>query len=246
MTNFRIGFPHIPFDASSVTPSMAAATGFEAANLITGSRGDSFHLAAASASDLTLSFPVTLGHTADYLYLAHADWLKGYNVSTVALEAGGVTVYSNADFANVTLVGPRHEDFIAAFAASAAATDWVLRLQASAATLYPFSKAYFGRFFDFGREPIKPIELSRKRNGDVSRDARYTFSLTWQDISDAKVCELFSSVLRWADVSPVVLYDADNAVLPGCTVIHAKIVSHERTTVALNSNDVTIDFRELI
>lgn len=246
MTGFLIGFPDIPFEAASITSNLTASIGYEAHNTITGGRGDSFRLAASTVSDLALTYSLSADAQAEFAWIGRASMLKGSNVQSITLNAGS-TIYQNTDFQNATLVGRKLDDFIATFARCAPAKPFVLTLSASPGSYYPMSKVYMGLFFDFGRDPIKKISFTQASDSELSRSNALSFSLTWEGIGADKMTELSDSLLAYADINPVILYDSSAKVLPGCVAMHAKISGHTIEPDSVPGQyRITLSFEELI
>lgn len=152
---------------------------------------------------------------------------------------------SDTAFDTATLRGPRSEDYISAFSASTAYRYWWLQYGASAASKYPRSKDYFGSWFDFGREPIYPAEQSR--TGERwQREAAYEFTLTWVGISNTLAASFNDLIVKYKDISPVVLYDAGDYVLNGHRTLHAWVRDVTITPDAFNQNTIRVVFEEAL
>ncbi len=246
MTEFFLGFPDVPFDAVSITSSETAETGFEAENTILGSRADYFRLADSTTNTLSLTYSLTSNAQAEFLWLGRASMLQGAKVDSITLNAGS-TIYQNTAFLSETLTGRKTDDFLATFARCAPAKPFVLSLSATSASYYPFSKAYFGLWFDMGRDPRRGYSVSASTDSEVARSDAMTFSLSWEGVTEAKVTELTDSILENADVSPLVLYDSSGKVLPGCTTMHATLEDHSITPDSVPGQyTVSLTFKELV
>lgn len=242
MTDFKIGYPSIPFNVQSITCTHTAETGFDADNLVTGSRHTGFQLASASASQMTLTYHLSSAMPAEYFYIGGARRLTGDSVFKAVL-ANGSTVYSTTSLAQYANKGPRAEDFLTTFNETASASTWTVALSPTAASFYSMDKVYFGKFLDMGREPMLPIEVTRDKQTSVAKAAPFAFQLQWAGVTNSAVAELTASVLQYADTNPVVLHDGGDCVLP-YDIIFAKVTGHTITPDMVDSNTVIIDFEE--
>lgn len=179
-------------------------------------------LQTASTTDIELTYALPSGTTkvADFLYLARADILKAQTVNKCLLRSSpdNVTYTSRlgttAAFQTRTFSGPRAEDlvFTRTFNDDTGGVSvsgfryWKLVIGCTSNSKRPFSKAYFGSFFDFGRDPVYPVTITRVENGSTIRDSAHQVVFIWEGITDAKRIEFQTSVAKYQQVTPLVLY----------------------------------------
>lgn len=145
-----------------------------------------------------------------------------------------------------SLTGPQADDYITSFSTSSAARHYWVQLGASTANKFQHRKQYFGSLFDFGRDPVYGATRKRKVKTTGNRFPKYEYILTWKGITDAKIQSLNSSILKYRDINPVILYDSNNYVLDGFTSLHSYITEADITSVNYNNNTVQLTFEEAI
>lgn len=249
MTNFLIGYPDIPFRATTQTPSGTAATGYGPTNLVTGSRQLYSKLDTATTATQTWLYNLGSGVTAsaNYFAICRAKLLKGGGAVGVGLTYTGASSSVHSATVNFSsLLGPQADDYFTTFTATAAAQEWQVSISASTSNKFAHSKHYFGTLFDFGREPSYGLTSVRKALTKNSRFPAHTYKLEWEGISDTIANSFNSTILNKADINPVLLYDASNLVLHGFTVLHAIVRDAEIRPTAVNTNTITATFEELV
>lgn len=247
-SNFLIGYADIPFRAGAASASGTAATGYGSDKLVTGSRAEYFALATATTTTQTFAYDLGSGvtSTANYLAICNAKLLKRGATVTVALSNGGGAVLAAQTLNFSSLTGPQSDDYITSFATSSTNRNWTVTITASTACKFEHSKHYFGTLFDMGREPLYTFPTKREKENGRVRVPPYVYELRWEGITDAVVQSLNSSIMRYRDINPVLLYDANNYVLNGFTSMHAQIIDHKIEAATVNQYNVTITFEQLI
>ena len=251
MTNLLLGYPDIPFSSSV----LASPSGASALWVINGGRTYHFTRATAGTSS-TWDFDLGSGNTATpaYLYVARADLIRKRDsaASTWTLTGSASSSFTSPDtetgtFNTADLVGPRQEDLLlTSLSYSTAYRYWRFTVTTTASFQHKFSKVYFGAWFDFGREPVAPLRIDRQVITPGARELPNRFRLIWRGISDGTLNSLSSKILAHADLNPVILYDPTELVLPGFTVMHARIVQSAIAPESMNSNRVELELEELI
>lgn len=156
--------------------------------------------------------------------------------------------YTDAGFTGETLYGPRGEDWISSFSTTTAYRYWygVYAPNTSSGSKFPHSKLHFGSWFDFGREPLYPMLQKREAYSSGSREARYIFECEWQGITDAIAEDFIDKIVKYKDVSPVVLYDAGDYCLNDMRSMHAWLTRVELDKAHHNSNTIRCTFEEAL
>lgn len=146
-----------------------------------------------------------------------------------------------------TLIGPQSEDFLETFTASTAYRYWNFWAGADVSNDYPVNKVMFGTGFDLGRDPVYPRQIQRRLLAKSNRTQTYGFSFSWEGITDATLASFMSSIFRFKDAMPIVLYTTSyHDVLNEAMAVHCKIASGSFTKVAPDSNKITLEFEEEI
>lgn len=265
-TNLLIAYPQITIDATSVTSSSSADTSYPIKNVITGGRPNITQLATATTSSwIKFDIGASAAKTIDYLIVAKAKTLKSAGSKKVLLDGSTDDVsYTNicgaaSTFQSLSLYGPHSEDliFTSDLANSASGTlpanptyrywrFWAAGEGTEPSKKWPFSKVYFGTWFDFGRDPIYPREVTKRIRTTADRNSFYVFRFTWEGITAAKLNDAFSKFLGNSDV-PVFLYTATyHDPLMDHRLVHAVVADYSVTPVIDNTYTVSITFEELI
>lgn len=265
-TNLLIGYPDIPRLASSISISGTTENSSRPIlNVVTGGRGEYFQAGGSAASTAYLQFDMGAGvtDTAEYLFVPNAKWLKAAGANRLLLSGwDGSTetdiIGTSTGLATRTFSGANGDDLmfasgfndqISGALPSAAYRYFRLRFGDSTATEsrnWRFSKAYFGRFFDMGRDPVYPREATLRAQSLTERRGGYNFRFTWRGVTDEKVAELFETILRDIE-SPVVLYTSSyHEVLFSMRTLHALVTEHSVQPISVNSNLVELTFSEII
>lgn len=174
---------------------------------------------------------------------ADRESLEAYMTSKWSTAASA----SETALDSATLYGPRAEDYVSSFSASTAYRYWWAQYGASGSgSKYPHSKLHFGSWFDFGREPIYPMLQKREAYSSGSREARYIFECEWQGITDSVMEDFIDKIVKYKDVSPVILYDASDYCLNDMRQMHAWLTSAEFDKTSHNSNTIRCVFEEAL
>lgn len=269
MTNLKIAYADIPYNAVTITPTIADDPLQPVYNLIAGERIWRY---ATVSTGTSLSIVFDLGfdyaekqNTADYLIIARADLLINTGVTAVALaRSADGSSYTNevndASFASATLYGPRTDDYIATFTATSAYRYWKVTFTSGGAINFWHSKLYFGRFLTFDNAPEYTIRREASPQSEWyaasgamfqarTQEPRYEFDFTWKGLADSTALDFNDKVVRFKDKCPVFLYtSAVTKILDVQTVVHAKLTRHEisRNSKITNYNQINATFTELI
>lgn len=269
MTNLKIAYPDIPYNAVTITPTITDDPLQPVYNLIAGERIWRY---ATGSTNTTLSIVFDLGfdfadkqNTAEYLIIGRADLLQNTGVTGITLARSDdfsvwTTVYTDASFASATLYGPRTDDYIATFTATSSFRWWKMTYTSGGAINFYHSKLYFGRFLTFDTAPQYKIKREASANSQWyassgamfpvrTQEPRYEFDFVWKGQTDTTATSFFDNVVRFKDKCPVFLYtSAVPKILDSQYIIHAKLQDHEirRSSGITNYNEITATFTELI
>ncbi len=257
-----IGYPHIPLLSQTTTAlALTDSVTTPRTNMITGARYD---FAQPSTSGTLFSTRYDLGAavslSVEYLFIAGARLAFRQGADRMYVQSwNGV---SNTDvvgrkslLSGATFTGPRAEDLIfvtgfndtiAASLPSAVSRYWDLHIGHSATSAaWTVRKAYFGRFFDFGRSPRYPLTQKRFFKNSHNREARHTFEVTWDGVTDAKRTEFINTLGRYADLHPVVLWDSTNVLLNSFRTLHCTMTDFQIEPRQKDVASISITFEEL-
>lgn len=265
-TNLLIAYPQITIDATTVTTSTSADSSYPIANCITGARANGTQLASAATSSwVKFDLGASSSKTIEYLIVAGAKSLKAAGSKKCLLDGSTDDVsYTNicgaaSTFQSLSLYGPHSEDliFTSDLGDSVSGTlpatisyrywrFWAAGEGTEPSKKWPFSKVYFGSWFDFGRDPIHPRVITKRIRTGSDRQSFYGFTFTWEGITSAKLNEAFSKFLGNQDV-PIFLYTSlYSDVLLDHTLVHCTVASYTVTPVIDNTYTLQITFEELI
>jgi hypothetical protein len=259
MTNLLIGYPDIPL-RGTVTASATEDSSYPVANLITGSRGNMFQFnATVTAPWIKSDMGASATASMQYFFIARANLLKAGGATQLTLQSStNDSVWTDrigaaASFQTRTFTGPRSEDllFTSSFNddeggySSSAFRYWRI-LGATTASKFMFSKWYCGNWFDFGREPAYPAEQTRGALHSNQREPSYIFDLTWVGISNSLKESFIDTIVKYKDISPVVLYDAADYVLNAHKTLHAWVREVDITVDVYNQHTIRARFEEAL
>lgn len=235
-TNLLIGYPHIPWDATSITLLSGTSTvsGFDIEDMVSGSRGKLYEGVPHATSFIFA--PTFVGPAAepDFYAVLRGNLLTLAGCTQITLKRATPSATVDVFPISATnLIGPRDEDLVrdeAAFTSAGnngAFTDWTLEFFSSASPPnweFRVSKIFLGSWFDFGREPSLPYEIRREILSMSNRESRYIIRFHWDGISETQKQNFISKILKFKDVSPIILYTKTNHdPLDGHQVLHAWI-----------------------
>lgn len=252
-TNLLIG--HNVERRGSGATATNTATGYDGANLTSGSSLDRWKAGSAGTS-FDLEATGTAG-TTNYLALHRADLCilddaaceldlyTGLDVDTY-----GDIVSDSGVLTSANLVGPHARDYLVYTATPwGEATDTAVKLVITygASGTPELSKFYAGTAFDMGRDPIE-LAYRRTRNTYSAEHALYEISISWVDVTYAKAMLFKNNILEVSSYHPIVLFTAANhAVLPNsCRCIWCEIIDAAMPQRVTSKNDITLQLRELV
>lgn len=257
-TNLVIAYPDIPFNASSHTlTGKSADSSYNKDNVINGFRSDRFQFVGTAGSP-EHTFTLSSGQTAEYLIVSQANLLMknaAQNSGTTNLylggsNGGGYTFPVNGtSWTTSDLVGINSQDYITTFAETSSYTTWLIQFcsNSSATNTYPHGQIYFGKFFDFLRDPLYGRRIEQDSD-DVNFKGQATrFFFNYKGISDTVKIDFETKIGKFKDINPVFLYTrtSHNPIL-GRRLSHCIIVDYEFTPTAYQYNNLTIVFEELV
>lgn len=260
-----IAYPDIPWRAQKTT--LSAGTDVDAQpfrNTIYGERYQR-HKATSDGSglirhDYDLGSGVT--SAASYFIIARCDLLRSAATGATLYYSSDAISYTQAQgltLASQTLYGPRSEDLLNDTFSTSAYRYWRFRTSGSAAVSRQVSKVYFGVAFHMGEEPEFSWELnhvdSEFYGESGERDLfrldfpRYTFTFTWESVTDAKVKEFYNTIVRYSHRHRYFLYTTDqHQVLNNVRILHCRLVSAstDNPSKKVDWNTVTATFEEVL
>lgn len=198
----------------------------------------------------TITSETTSAVTASYYNFARASaeipdfcYLVGANIMA-ARDVGGSPVLkiqgsAFSDYHTIltyslpitasNLSGPNGEDLLFYDIAVSAFQYWRVRIETTATVNHKWGNLYFGQSFDFGRDPVFPEDLNRLKSSKRDKRGGYSIVLRYEDISLAKKLEFNSSIMKWADAKPIVLFSrgaydpvTDNRITINCMIKEAR------------------------
>jgi hypothetical protein len=264
-TNLLIGYSDIPFAATSITVSGATEDSAQPAiNVIMGGRGQAFQTSAvAGVTDLIFDLGASVTKATNFLYVARGKILKQQGSAQALLSSSpdNVTytsrIGSTANLSTRTFTGPAADDLfyasgfndeVAGGLPTSAFRYWRFRFGiASPTKKWMVAKLYCGSLFDFGKDPERSeYERSRMAPSTASREPGVRFSLNWKGISTTLRNSFISSIGRYSDVMPVVLYDINDKVFDGWRTLHCTIQSWNWKSRSVFTGDLSVNFEEQI
>jgi hypothetical protein len=265
MSNLQIGFPDIPFNAVSITPSESFDALYPVTNTVRGRR-TSYARLAADSSDTTINIDYDLGaatQAVNYLAICRADNLKDDTITAVSVKSSTDAVtYTNriadASFDSATLYGPETRDYINVVTTTSAFRYWQVTFTGTTGFRLPTSKLFFGTLFDFNnelsdwsfnRDPRNRSDFVANSGAtDLVRteQAAYTFRGTWQGVTDATLESFNTKIGRYIDKHSVIIYSPEtwDSLLDGYKMIHCKVAEYRARKTHRNYNEVILRFEQ--
>lgn len=249
-TNLKIGFPDIPFNAATITPSVAYATANPVTNLVNGSRASIAELATSQTGTHTITFDLGSGVTqsCDYFALINAKILKSSGVTSVVLKGSdGVTpaTIATITLSSATLVGGQGLDYITTFATTTAYRYWIVEFTSVATSKRPVSKIYLGTLLDLGRDPQLERSANSKKKDDKGIYEAIELSLNYKGISTTNRQTFETKIGAYSDVNDILLHaNSYTNVQLGNSLLTAEILDYEFTSMGAKQNDLSISLRE--
>lgn len=276
MSSFLISYPDIPATALVVSPTQTwdSTYSLQECNLWYGERHDWARLASATTGiSITFDLGVSTTKAVDHFILGGVQLLRSNGVTEARLQGSAdASSWANqlgtsSNFQTRTLSGPNGHDvvFTQAFndtiAASLTSYRYWRFFLSGGSHKFPLSKAYFGTFFNMGKEPDyfevtivdDDVDPWRYPRGHVmmtkSTHPRHQILVEWDGVTDAKATEFNTKILSNPTKRHVFLYTATyHDVLFGNRSLHAKVLSEECSIskVKQDWNNVSAVFTEMV
>lgn len=262
-----LAYPDIPWRAVARAQSVTYTKLNDIGNTAHGERYLTSTATAGTAGAINLDWDLGSGVTStiDYLIIARARDLKDQGTTTITLDssttlAGAYTNrYSDATLATATLYGPQSNDYLATGLALGAYRSWRFGITGGSANSRTLCKAYFGNAFDFGIAPASfsftrgPLDDPKFETTSGASDLRrideliYTFSYTFEGMTDAKIASFYDTILRYSHRHRYFLYTTTSVheVLNNLRVLHCRLVSHQHDQVKQNWNTLALTFEQI-
>lgn len=254
MTNFKLGYAALqPYATASA--NLTPSTSRPLANLFSGSRSNRFEIAAASVTNLVVSYDLGAGVTksVNFIAIMRAKLLAANFISAVKVYGNSSNSIPGSPLLTATitgsLMGPNDEDYFSVITETTAYRYWWLEfVNTGTASTYPVSNVLFGKALDFGRDPSKssPPQLDMARNNNYSREATHVVSIKLDAVNDTNKETFLNEVVKYSDIFPVVALDPAQAFLRDMKGLHATLAGHNISTPNLAENDITINLVEQI
>ena len=258
-----------------ITPAAAYDTDYPVESLSYGKRSNYARLASAGSSTvITYDLGNGFSRTVDHFILGGTSLLTAGGVSQAKIEGSSDgSTWANqlgtaGDFATRTFYGPDAQDLIFTptvndnLSGTIAAYRYFRLTLSGGSHKFSVSKAYFGAFFDMGKEPddydleviSDDIDTWRYPRGHVlmtkSTHARHRVTVEWDGVTDAKAAEFCAKILGNPYRNSVFLYTSTYLdPLYDNRLMHCKVMddecSVEKQSVSGNWNNVVAVFEEL-
>lgn len=248
-------FLHPSFMFSGEPYSMPTpATGYSAANVITGSRQLRYK---HGSSTTTLTFKTSVKtlygdeRQAQYIYVAGMKLMNAtQNVDIEVKGADDSAISTNVStetlsgIAKTALVGAASDDYVSALAGNYR-DYWQVKFTVAAAQAHELRKLYIGQYFYFGQEPDTPATIGTKI-GDGRRQLR-TFDLSWSGVTDDAFNLFNRRIMQYRHFNPIVLWAQSwGGVIDGETVVHCMIDDMQIEFKKNGYRNVKLRFLEII
>lgn len=254
-TNLLIGHNNLAYEGS-ISSSTTAATGYLPGNAFLGDRSRGYKTSiAVTTSQITIDLGASVTAAPDFVVFARLDLIRGKDSADIEARinvddnSGMASPQTSEDLsvALVDLVGPDSRDFVLSASIASAERYVQLEIVTTDSIVHEWPLVAFGEWFDFGRDPSYPATIRRSILTDQrgARRPQWSFNFTWQGVTDSKRNE-FLGVIKNRDLGPVWLYDQNDYVLQGDTLICAYIEDVLVTPQATDSNEIKVIFREVL
>lgn len=246
-TNFRIGYPDIPFNALTLTPignpSGTEDTWLTLSNTIAGPKHTRYATNVAVDTfyvDYDLGWDyATLQSQADYFYVGQLA-LTTINANlTLSLQysTDDGSTYTNASTVTSSApasVGFKGRDYLTTFTQTSTYRRWRVYTQQSSGTAkFICSKIMFGAGLDLGVYPDYTTKLITRDDADWFSDSgarwigrntepRYQIDLKWVGVSDANAKSFIDKIVRNAHRWNYLLYTTSSATTSQQAILDSK------------------------
>jgi hypothetical protein len=254
MTNVFLAFPDVSH-TSDILSHTAEETPFIAENVVLSGRDTRFKTS-ANVLISEIIWDAGVGNTAkpEFMILTEVHkFLKKQVVSSdMDINFDGddnssfTTPENEGAVVDLTdLVGPNTEDYFLDLTAGILTSERYHRVKLdtnSDSMQHVWGKVYFGTMFDFGRDPtsISDYKISRGRS-QIRK-----FSLKWSGITDAKRESFRSTLETIRPYAGLFIHDPNDCILYGNKLLHVQVEGVFWETAWVDSNTVTIQFREIL
>lgn len=256
MSNIKIAYADIGWNAADITPSASISTVGDKAALTRGHRQVISALDTAATS-YSIVYDLGVAGTAqasDYLIVSRADMLKVDGVTAITLDRSSngstwTTEHTVTTPASYSLVGTRSTEIFDTFTLSTAYRYWRISMSGSS-NKFRHSKHYFGSLFDFGDDPVSfssqvvtPTEPERASAGNLAyvrtAEPYYEYAIKWSGVTDVKIESATSKFLQYRN--PVYIVTTTNhEILNNYKCIHCQI-----DRGATRINQIYTDYNEI-
>lgn len=252
-SNLLIARAEIPL-ASTNTISNTASTTYPLSNLFGGNKTDRFELATAAPTSTYITSALTTSQTANFLYIGKANTLQTNYVTTIELKSNTFNVEGTSgvrislpSFGSTTLMGPDNDDYVTTISTTTAYQYWYLKFSNSSNSKIPHAKAFYGNYFDPGKDPTSEVEITRTRPTASYRRAAYTVNLQWEGLSYANTVSMYTKFYKPRRWQPVIIFTTSyHDILFGHKVLFGRVVDMTIPPRQTNYNDVSMTFEEIV
>lgn len=252
-SNLRIGHVGNVIDSTTMASTLTAKTGFEVNNLLRGSRASGFW-SSNSGTTCNTDFEASTSFKADFFFVGNAKLtfdISGDTGIDFNLWSDTSTSYANNHYSQTltssSFLGPRGEDIAINFTKNTSSHDYHrIRTSVSPASPHRYSFIIICELFDFGRDPIANFQASQSFIPGLQRHKQKELTLTWKGVSNEKLNTFKGLILKWADMSPIVLYETNDAILQGDKALLCNIIRYDARGLTSNTNEVRLTVKETV
>lgn len=254
-TNLKIGYPDIPY-TSIITESPSSTSDYEAINTATG-RTDKYYWSGTSQATHRITYDLGAASTksASYLYINRVNLLTeqsaGYYLK-LERSSDNSSYTPEVDDSPITasrICGSVDQDYIYEFSQSSAFRYWRLELglDGGGDCKPRFGKAFFGSWFDFGRDPIySTIGIDHVDTTHWPRRQPLKVRLKYEGLSNAIRESFLSTIVKKSQSFGLVLYDENDYILNGYKTLYCKLQRCRFTPKNNGYNDLELELMEVI
>lgn len=280
MTNLLIAYPDIPARCTRIAPENGFNGGTQnededwpLVNSTIGKRWQHFKSASsASTHYLTYDLGLLRSATASFVLLSRLDFLRAltpqvdyklYGSNDNFVTSTLIDSVTNLD--SVTLLGPRANDWLRTFTASASYRYFQIQLLNTTPTAFDvrLGKVLLGNLFDFGLDPgpallSKPYDVGKAEftadsgSKHLARveSPKYQVGFTWEGVSDSATQSFIEKIYDKRDTQTVFLYTTSfHDILDSTQLLHVRVLDEFSVTGVRgkpNYNVVNANFQEVL
>ncbi len=249
MSDFKILFPEIPYEASTLESVSSFKTDYPVTNVLRGGRQD-LARTTAKATNIMVNFNLLNSKVVDYILISKANIIINSDSGTPQIKlysnssyttSGAVTITNN--LTSGSLIGKNSEDYFIAINQPTAYSAFFIEYISTISVWYELGKICFGQMLDLDRNPN--LISFEKYNGQGVKTVR-GFKLVFEGVETAKKNTFCNSILLYQEAMLISLYDPNDLFFNGNKLVNCRIISSKIAVNIRESWNIEIEVEEVL